>query len=280
MIAKQSNYKSESVWQKWAPKCANPKCSAKSLLQTIHRRHDGLIVDGHRYCSSGCFEQAVKRMIKEVINSEGKPAKARNSRVPLGLLLLQRGILTAEQLKIALAQHKSTGLNFGDVLQRLGFATEQQVTAAVAAQWACPVFAVGDRQLENQLHIPRQCLELYRMLPVHYSEHRLLVGFVSSVKYQILSTIGHITSCTVVPCFITGRDYESQLKSPSTSFVRDQEVVFEEVMDPTAMARVVTEHVTKLEAKQLRMGQCRDYFWVRIWRNNEETDLLFRMQHD
>jgi hypothetical protein len=50
------------------------------------------------------------------------------------------------------------------------------------------------------------------------SERRLMVGFVNAVQYQVLYTIGHMTDCTVIPCFITARDYESHLYSPSTLF--------------------------------------------------------------
>jgi hypothetical protein len=252
-------------------------------LQTFNRRNAGMIVDGRRYCSVDCFEQSVKRMIADVLSSQGKSAKARGSRVPLGLLLLQRGILTADQLKIALAQHKaSTELNFGDVVQQLGFATEEQVTAAVAAQWGCPVFSLGDRRLEIRLRIPRQFLELYAMLPVHYSEtdRRLLIGFVSSVQHQLLYTIGHITSCTVAPCFITAREYELHLNSPSTSFVRDHEHVVEQIVSPSDMARMISDHVVEAGADRLRLGQCRDYLWVRAWGSRGETDLLFRVQQD
>jgi hypothetical protein len=283
MFVKQSDSKSVSVWRKWVPQCANPNCLTKSLLQSINHRNQGMNIDGSRYCTPDCFENAVKRMINELMISQGRPAKARSSRVPLGLLLLQRGVLTAEQLKIALAQHKvSTQLNFGDVLQQLGFATKEQVTAAVAAQWACPVFALGDRRLANELHIPRQFLELYRMIPVHYSDidRRLLIGFVSGVQHQVLYTIGQVTSCTVVPCFITGREYDSHLNSPSTPFLRDHETVFDQVLDSSAMAQIITEYVVKFAAERFRMGHCRDYFWARISGNEGEADLLFRMNRD
>jgi len=216
------------------------------------------------------------------MTSRGKPVKARNSRVPVGLLLLSRGILTAEQLRSALDHQRRTGLNFGEVVQQLGFATPEQVTAAVAAQWACPVFSLGDRRLELQVRIPRQFLELYRMLPVHFveSERRLLIGFVSGIQHQVLYTIGYMTSCTVAPCFITAREYEQHLYSPSTSFLRDDELVFEQIVEIAEMARITTSYVVQLGAERVRMGKCRDYLWVRIWGRKREMDLLFRVRGD
>jgi len=154
------------------------------------------------------------------------------------------------------------------------------VTAAVAAQWACPVFPLGDRRLELQVRVPRQFLELYGMLPVHYaeSERRLLIGFVSGVQHQVLYTIGHMTSCTVAPCFITAREYDLHLHSPSTAFLRDDELVFEQIVENSEMARIVTNYVVQLAAERVRVDKCRDYLWARIWGRTREMDLLFRVR--
>ena len=133
-----------------------------------------------------------------------------------------------------------------------------------------------------QLRIPRQLLELYGMLPVHYAENerRLMIGFVRSVQHQVLYMIGHITSCTVVPCFITAREYELHLNSPSTPFLCDSELVFDEVVELAEMARVTTNYVVQLAAERFRLGKCRDYVWARIWGHKQEMDLLFRVRSD
>lgn len=215
------------------------------------------------------------------MTSQGKPVKARSSRIPLGLLLLQRGILTAEQLHAAIEQHRISELNFGDVVQQLGLATQEQVTAAVAAQWSCPVFSLGDRRLEVPIRVPRHFLELYGMLPVHFveSERKLLIGFVTSVQHQVLYTIGHMTACTVAPCFITAREYDSHLHSPITEFLRDDELLFDQIVETAEMASITTNYVVQLAAERVRLGKCRDYLWARIWGRKREMDLLFRVQN-
>ncbi|MGB8011405.1 MAG: hypothetical protein WCF68_07315 [Terriglobales bacterium] len=283
MLVKQTtNPKASSIWANWAPQCANPACATKTFLQAFTRRQRGLKIENLWYCTTECFQQVTKRKIEDLINSQGKPAKARTSRVPLGLLLLQRGILTSEQLKAALDHQKLSGLDFGETVQHLGFATQEHVTAAVAAQWACPVFPVGDRPLSVQIRIPRKFLDLYGMLPVHYAEkeRNLLVGFVRSVQPQLLYTIGHITSCTVAPCFITAREYQLHLNSPSVSLLRDNELVFDQLVETAEMARVTTNYAVQLAADRVRLGICRDYLWVRIWGPKQEMDLLFRIRND
>lgn len=239
-------------------------------------------MDERWYCSPKCFELAVKATIAEMMTFQGRAVKTRTPRVPLGLLLLQRGILTADQLKTALEQHRSTGVNFGDSVQQLGFATPEQVTSAVAAQWGCPVFPLGDRPLDVPVRIPRRFLELYGILPVHYADtdRRLLIGFVNGVRHQILSTIGHMTSCAVAPCFITAREYKMHLHSTSTPLPQEDELVFENIIETGEMARVTTNYVVQLAAERVRLGKCLDYLWTRIWGRNREMDLIFRVRND
>jgi hypothetical protein len=272
--------KISSIWKKWVPGCADPHCSRKSFLQSTLHRDRGMNFDGGWYCDPNCLDQTLKGRIEELMTSQGKPAKPRSSRVPLGLLLLSRGVLTSDQLKIALEHQRSTQGNFGEAVQRLGFATGEQVTAAVAAQWACPVFSLGDRRLDLQVGIPQFLLELCGILPVHFaeSERRLMVGFVNAVQYQVLYTIGHMTACTVVPCFITAHDFESHLYSPSTSSLRDHELVFEQVAETGEMARIIRRYVVELGAEKIRLGKCRDYLWTRIAGPKGEMNLLFRMR--
>jgi hypothetical protein len=282
MPVRQDSAKTSSNWSNWAPRCGNPGCSTNSLLRALTRRRRGITIENGWYCSEGCFEQAVKSKLGELMTSRGKPTKAHRSRVPLGLLLLSRGILTSEQHRLALDHQRLTEVDFGAAVQHLGFATQEQVTAAVAAQWACPVFSMGDRPLETQIRIPRRLLELYEMLPVHYAEpeRRLMIGFVRSVQHQALYMIEHITSCTAVPCFITAREYELHLDSPSMWFLRDYEVAVDEIVDATEMARLTTKYVIELGADKLRLGKCRDYLWARISGHEQEMDLLFRVRSD
>jgi len=56
------------------------------------------------------------------------------ARPPLGKVLLERGLLTEEQLQIGLAQHQWSGRPLGEVLITLGFVSEPTVAQALATQ--------------------------------------------------------------------------------------------------------------------------------------------------
>lgn len=268
-------------WKAWTLPCSNTACSRSSLLPHISRRHTGLSMGKDWFCTPDCFEEFLRGAITATVSSRQVQDPPQVRRMPLGLLLLSRGILTSEQLVLALDRQKTEGRNLGDAVQALGFATAEQVTSAVAAQWSCPVFTLGGRVISLPIHVPRLLLEEYELLPVHFVEadKRLTVGFVSRVQYQILSTIEHITGCDATPCFITGQDYRRHLQA-STFQPRENEVIFDGPMPTSEIARLSRNYVSQLGAKEIRFGMCRDYLWIRIWSRQQETDVLFRLEQE
>lgn len=216
--------------------------------------------------------------VRDLLASRRKADQAPSLRMPLGLLLLSREVLSPDQLKLALDRQRTTGSNFGDVVQELGFATLEQVTAAVAAQWACPVFSLEGRALPTQIHIPRRLLEIHEMLPVHFVEtgRKLLVGFVSRVQHHMLRTVEEMTSCVTTPSFITARQYHQYLNA-ATLKTRNDEIVFDRVNAMAEIARVLRNYVDQSAAEEVRFGMCREYLWSRIRGRQMELDLLFRV---
>jgi len=143
---------------RFAPFCAQPDCRhTRSLWRRFRRKSRGVVIAGLRYCREDCMERALTdalRRLRSVAQRTYAP-----HRVPLGLLLLSRQQLTAEQLRAGLAAQRSAGRGrIGEWLQTLGFASEQQVTSALARQWSCPVWRVnatppgGSWQVRASLH--------------------------------------------------------------------------------------------------------------------------------
>ena len=65
-------------------------------------------------------------------------------RKKIGECLIQAGLITEEDLQTALAEHKLTGERVGAVLVRLNFATDKQITKALAYQLGFPYASLSD----------------------------------------------------------------------------------------------------------------------------------------
>ena len=274
-VAIQSLARSISKWRNW-PGCSNAECKGNALKHAMSKKHFGVSLFEEWFCGPECFEQGARRKILDLLANR-QSEKTPTLRMPLGLLLVSRGILTHDQLKIALEQQRMTGANFGEIVQELGYATQQQVTAGVAAQWGCPVFSMGDRPAPAAVRIPRQILELYGMMPVHYSDigRRVMIGFVSRVQHHLLYTIEQITSCTATPCFITATEFQRCVHSLLLN-AAENEVVFERENTPLEIARTVRSYAIQSGAAQARLGMCKDYLWARVL-GRQEMDLLFKL---
>ena len=70
-----------------------------------------------------------------------KPAASSDTYAPLGNILLEKKILTPDQLDEALNIHWRKGIIFGEVLKELGFIKEEELHEALREQYAskhCP----------------------------------------------------------------------------------------------------------------------------------------------
>jgi hypothetical protein len=218
--------------------------------------------------------------LREIL--ENCPVPARFSpplrRFPLGLMMLSRGQLTAGQLQIALEAQSAQGGPLGSCLEKLGFASEQQVTAALGLQWACPILpALNAHHLECARLLPVPLLQHLRLLPVWQGAQNatLCVAFSDGIDYAALNAIGEILTCRPEPCLVSSSVMNATLeqlnrqRSPNDMF-------FESDCSAYEIARIVAGYCQKLNAGQLRLANFRRFFWARLIAGEQTSNLLFR----
>jgi hypothetical protein len=234
------------------------------------------------YCSSACFRAAAEKKLSELL-STGQEQVNHVSRMPLGLLLIGRSLLTAEQLREATDEQKEAGGEIGEILSRYGFVSEKQVTGARAVQWSCPVFSVPKHPIQIGIQIPSVLIQLYSAIPLHYvpKTKRLFMGFVLGIEYGLLYAIEQMTGCNTQPCFVTPSDFETQmqLREQMQELCADttpKEWTFESVQTPAEMAQILCSHGVDLDADEVIISRCREYIWARLKYEAKAVDLFFR----
>jgi len=262
--------------------CTNPKCDhRRTLLQRWKHGTEGVFVQGQWYCCAECSEPAIEGLVEELIHvPEG--TQQRTYRVPLGLLLLGRGVITEEQLKEALrVQREGNGERVGQCLLRQGAITHQDVAQALGMQWGCPVFPIerDPSYLECAARLPISLLEARRMLPVHYlSSSRLLyVAFSDSLDRTSLYAVERLLGERTVACVVS----ESAMREAFEELreiQRPTEIVFE-LRTARAIAGKILEHWRKARAQEMKFARPAGHLWVRLLAAAETWDLLFRLQN-
>jgi type IV pilus assembly protein PilB len=115
-------------------------------------------------------------------------------RKKIGECLIQAGLISDDDLQVALAEHKKTGERVGAVLVRLNLATEKQITKALAYQLGFPYVSLGDEPpsvdaivlIPKEVALKRVCVavKLERNLLTVAMSDPLLFSLVQDLEFQ------------------------------------------------------------------------------------------------
>jgi len=268
-----------SRWQRAHPHCKSHGCN---LAQRMRRRigwwHGKIELRGSSYCAPRCFENAARQCFSDACTSVVATSAAQH-RIPLGLLMVSRGQITYPQLQVALEAQRAGGhRRLGELLEELGFATEQQVTAALGLQWACPVLVwKAPRDFVCARILPYRLLKSLRILPVQFvaATRIFYLAFCDGIDYTALYAIEQMLDCRTQACLIDRSSMDRELERMGHE-ARAGDVLFESWHDPAAMARIACGYALKLGAEKARIVACGEYIWVRLESRRDASTLLFR----
>jgi hypothetical protein len=262
-------------------RCENLRCTSRNRLwPSLQRRSSGICLDGQWYCGARCLERAVLPVFDGIVRG-ARRWKPKAHRVPLGLLLLSRGAIREDQLRSGLSRLRDGGDRpLGYWLQQIGAATEQDVTAALATQSACPVFPIEkDRSfLHCASLLPLPVLECARLLPVFQSRERnlLYMAFVDGIDYASLHVAERILGSATIPCIVTESGFTKALEEIRL-LPRPELFQFDSVRESAEMARITASFALQLEARTVQIAGLSEFGWVRFQSETASRDLLFRL---
>jgi len=260
--------------------CGSPGCPGpSSLAARFWPKRTGAYLQGVFYCSRRCLEAALTAQLARL--HALTPATPPANRIPLGLLMVARGWLTHEQVVQALAaQQRAKGGQIGDWFEKLGFASAQQVTSALALQWGCPVTTSLDSAASQPLdRIPLGILESLQMIPLHFeaATGTLYVAFGQRVDHAALYAIEKIVDCRTRPCVASRRSVSEEL-ARLRQRPRPQEIEFGPMTDCAEIARISVSYMARLGSEEARLGRVGSFLWLRLRTQQSHTDIVFRLK--
>jgi len=154
----------------------------------------------------------------------------------------------------------------GEWIEKLGFATEQEVTTALALQWGCPVASSFDPStIQSPGSIPLPILEAFQMVPLNYAAatNTLYLAFGERVDHAALYAIEKILDCRTQPCVAGRKSIARQLDS-MRQLPRPCEVEFGPMNDLAEMARIASSYTARLSPEQVRLSRVGRFIWLRL----------------
>lgn len=117
----------------------------------------------------------------------------------IGLTLLDRGLLSAEQLDEALAEQRTSGERLDRVLIKRGFVSREQVLAAMGEQFHMPVIDLASVEVEPKVleALPSKLVYRQGCVPISRESDRLTVATSDPFALESLDELRLVTGCAI-----------------------------------------------------------------------------------
>ena len=139
-----------------------------------------------------------------------------NRRVRIGDLLIADGLITDDQLNIALKQQKERKTKLGETLIAMGYITPGAFAKVLSEQLGIESVYLTTTKIDHTaLHlISEELMKKYELLPFAFDEHNannLKVAMADPMNLNAVDDVELITNMTVIPYFATTEQIAFQI---------------------------------------------------------------------
>jgi type IV pilus assembly protein PilB len=114
-----------------------------------------------------------------------------DEKVQLGQMLEESGLVSPEQLKMAMDFQKSVGGKLGAIIVKLGFIEDATLTNFIARQQGIPVVNLEELVVPENLfkRIPRKLIDKHHVVPIRFHDGVLTVATSDPYDYEAMEEI-------------------------------------------------------------------------------------------
>ncbi len=137
----------------------------------------------------------------------------------LGQMLVERGLLTREQLDTALREHRTTPKSLGRSLIDLGYIHERDLVSVLAEQVGLEFVDLSRHEIDRTVAalLPDQLARHYRAIPIGEREGKLLVAMSDPANLYALDDIRTATDRDIQPVVGIASDIERVIEELGAS---------------------------------------------------------------
>lgn len=149
-----------------------------------------------------------KRIRGEAFDTAGK-------RRPMGLILLKAGLISTEQLELALSHQRSAwNRHLGSILVELGYVEDESVARAIAAQTRVDFIRLQDSPPNTDAvrMISRKLAEHHTVIPIRAQFNELVVAMANPLDLVALEDLKLASGRPIQPVVATTTDINAAIK--------------------------------------------------------------------
>ncbi|HEY1802992.1 MAG TPA: hypothetical protein VGG45_00795 [Terracidiphilus sp.] len=212
------------------------------------------------------LDRVAQALGREMDGRGSPPREGHRHRIPLGLVLLEQGWITNQNLRLALHAQKNAGAGrLGKWLVESRSASEENVTRALGLQWGCPVLGMEFRHPEGLTAlVPRLFVDAFGALPLRVAAGRILyLGFEDHLDPALALALERMTGLEVVGGFVPESAFRPAQARLLEAHFPEAELM--EAQTDSALALALAKAVERTRPVESRLARLHDLFWLRMW---------------
>ena len=125
-----------------------------------------------------------------------------------GEALIEKKVITQEQLKAALESSKKQGGTLGQSLVKLGFVKEEVMSKELSEFYGIPYLKLNDYEVDSVVLsiIPEELVRKYQVLPLDRIGKTITVAIADFNNVNALDELRAVTGCQVIPLAASGTE--------------------------------------------------------------------------
>ncbi|MCK9615267.1 MAG: hypothetical protein M0R48_07185 [Candidatus Omnitrophica bacterium] len=118
---------------------------------------------------------------------------------PLGQILVERGVITFEQLEKALAVQNKDGGLIGEVIAKLGFAKEDEIAHCLSLQFGFPYLPLENYEVSKETVslVPKNVATHYCLIALDKIGATLTVAIANPLNTQAIEDLEDLSHCDI-----------------------------------------------------------------------------------
>jgi len=175
---------------------------------------------------------------------------SKKSDILIGEVLVDKGIITAEQLDAGLKEQKKTGELICTVLAKSGFASEEEIFGVLSTQLNIPYIKLKDRNIEPLIiqKVPAKFASHYKIIPLDFKDNSLLIAMADPLDVRTLDDIVLLLGCEVKAVLASETDIQAAIRKFYGVGAETVEGIIAQ-KQPTEELRTISDEVESLEVK-------------------------------
>lgn len=132
----------------------------------------------------------------------------------LGELLVEKALVTQEQLDEALELQKDKGGLIGEILVELKYTTEDDIAKMLTAQYGFAYLPLSNYEIDQSLIniIPERVARQYCLIPIDKIGNNLTIAMSNPLNSQAVEDMETLTSCSVQTFVSTASDIKQAIE--------------------------------------------------------------------